>query len=88
MMVARRISSLGAPPFTRKLRVPSLHVIGRADGIIPMRDSLSLADRFADPVIIEHPCGHVIPDDPAITTRIADFVASHGKVANPGTAGA
>lgn len=53
-----------------------------------MRDSLSLADRFADPVIIEHPCGHVIPDDPAITTRIADFVASHGKVANPGTAGA
>jgi pimeloyl-ACP methyl ester carboxylesterase len=73
--------------FTRKLRVPSLHVIGRADGVIPMRDSLLLADRFADPVIIEHAGGHVIPDAPAITTRIADFVANQSKVTNSGTAG-
>lgn len=72
--------------FTRKLSVPSLHVIGRADGVVPMRDSLLLADRFANPVIIEHAGGHVIPDDPAITARIADFVATRTKVANPGTA--
>lgn len=50
-----------------------------------MRDSVLLADRFADPVVIEHPGGHVIPDDPAITARIADFVARHTKVATPGT---
>ena len=73
--------------FTRKLSVPSLHVIGRADGIIPMRDSLLLADRFADPVIIERAGGHVIPDDPAITTLIADFVATPTKITNRGTAG-
>jgi fermentation-respiration switch protein FrsA (DUF1100 family) len=73
--------------FTHRLNVPSIHVIGRADGIIPMRDSLVLAERFADPVIIEHPGGHVIPDDPAITRRIADFVASQGRVTNPGSAG-
>jgi fermentation-respiration switch protein FrsA (DUF1100 family) len=72
--------------FTCKLTVPSLHVIGRTDGIIPMRDSLLLVDRFADPVIIEHAGGHVIPDDPAITTQIADFVATHTKVTDPGTA--
>jgi hypothetical protein len=72
--------------FTRKLRIPSLHVMGRADGIIPMRDSLLLAERFADPVIIEHAGGHVIPDDPANTTRIADFIATHSRVANGKTA--
>jgi pimeloyl-ACP methyl ester carboxylesterase len=60
--------------FPRKLRVPSLRVIGRADGIVPMHDSLLLAERFAHPAILEHHGGHVIPDDPAITTRIADFV--------------
>jgi predicted esterase len=73
--------------FTRKLRVPSLHVMGRADGIIPLRDSLLLADRFADPLIMEHSGGHVIPDDPAITTRIAGFVATHTKVTDQGTTG-
>jgi pimeloyl-ACP methyl ester carboxylesterase len=72
--------------FTRKLSVPSLHVMGRADGIVPMPDSLVLAERFAGPVIIEHAGGHVIPDDPAITVRIADFVVSHNQVTNPATA--
>jgi Serine hydrolase (FSH1) len=90
IMVSGFTSTMPQHPhlFTRKLSVPSLHVIGRADVIIPMRDSLLLAERFADAVIIEHGGGHVIPDDPAITTRIADFMASHGKVTTPGSAGA
>jgi hypothetical protein len=69
--------------FTHKLRVPSLHVMGRRDGIVPMPDSQLLAERFAEPVILEHDGGHVIPDDPAITARIARFVAHHGKVTSP-----
>jgi pimeloyl-ACP methyl ester carboxylesterase len=70
--------------FRRKIGVPSLHVTGRSDGIVPMRDSLMLAERFAHPVIIEHRGGHVIPGDPAITTRIARFVASDSTVSSPG----
>jgi fermentation-respiration switch protein FrsA (DUF1100 family) len=70
--------------FARKLSVRSLHVMGRADSVIPMRDSLLLADRFEHPVIIEHRGGHVIPDDPAITSRIADFVAHHTTVTSSG----
>jgi dienelactone hydrolase len=69
--------------FTHQLHVPSLHVMGRNDGIVPMRDSQLLAERFAEPVIIEHAGGHVIPDDPAITTRIAGFVAQHRTVTTP-----
>jgi Serine hydrolase (FSH1) len=50
-------------------------VTGQADAIVPMRDSLLLADRFADPLIIEHRGGHVIPAGTAVTEPIADFLA-------------
>ena len=61
--------------FRRKLTLPSVHVTGRSDRVVPMRDSLLLADRFADPLIIEHPGGHVIPAATAVTASIADFLA-------------
>jgi predicted esterase len=68
-----------------KLTVPSVHVMGRADTIVPRRDSLLLADRFADPLVLEHPGGHVIPGDPAVTERLAGFLArfSRGARAAP-----
>jgi predicted esterase len=68
-----------------KLTVPSVHVMGRADTIVPRRDSLLLADRFADPLVLEHPGGHVIPGDPAVTGPIAGFLArfSRGARAAP-----
>ena len=66
----------------QKLRVPSLHVMGRYDRIVPMRDLLLLADRFAQPVVIEHGGGHVIPDDPRPAADRA-FVADSGKVTIP-----
>jgi pimeloyl-ACP methyl ester carboxylesterase len=60
--------------FRHKLTVPSAHVIGRADGIVPRRDSLRLADRFTDPLVLEHAGGHVIPGDRAVTAPIAQFL--------------
>lgn len=67
--------------FRRKLVTPSLHVTGRADGIVPMRDSLRLAERFADPVIVKHDGGHVIPADPRVLGRIVEFVEHHARAA-------
>jgi hypothetical protein len=55
--------------------MPSVHVTGRTDGIVPRRDSLELAARFTDPLILEHSGGHVIPADRAVTTPIRDFLA-------------
>jgi pimeloyl-ACP methyl ester carboxylesterase len=72
-----------AQMFERKITLPSLHVMGASDGIVPMRDSLVLAERFEDPVIIKHAGGHVIPSDPSITSRIATFVAERGAVRTP-----
>ena len=65
--------------FRHKLTIPSVHVTGRADAIVPRRDSLLLADRFADPLIIEHPGGHVIPGEPAVTAPIAGFLAGFAR---------
>ncbi|MCW2905246.1 MAG: hypothetical protein JWL68_35 [Actinomycetia bacterium] len=67
--------------FRRKLTVPSVHVSGRADAIVPRRDSLRLADRFADPLVLEHPGGHVIPGDPVVAGPIAGFLAGFSRLA-------
>jgi pimeloyl-ACP methyl ester carboxylesterase len=65
--------------FRHKLTVPSVQVIGRADRIVPRRDSLRLAGRFADPLVLEHAGGHVIPGDRAVTAPIAEFLAGFGR---------
>jgi pimeloyl-ACP methyl ester carboxylesterase len=59
-----------------KLTTPSVHVIGRTDVIVPRKDSLRLADRFADPLIIEHPGGHTVPGHHAVAGPIAEFLAA------------
>jgi hypothetical protein len=63
-----------------KLMIPSVHVIGRGDVIVPRRDSLLLADRFVDPLVIEHAGGHVIPGG-AVATRIAQFLSEYTDTA-------
>jgi hypothetical protein len=65
--------------FRRKLAIPSVHVTGRADTIVPSRDSLRLADRFADPLIIEHAGGHIIPADSSATGPIVSFLSRSGR---------
>ena len=73
--------------FSRLLTTPSLHVTGSADRIVPMRDSLRLAARFADPSIVKHRGGHVIPAEPGAVGRIVEFVEQqatsprHGRAA-------
>jgi hypothetical protein len=47
-----------------------------------MRDSQRLAGRFADPVIITHHGGHVIPSDPRVIGCIIEFAEQHGRIAH------
>jgi pimeloyl-ACP methyl ester carboxylesterase len=60
--------------YRQQLTVPSVHVIGRTDGVIPPRMSRDLAARFADPVILEHAGGHVVPGDRSVVEGIAAFL--------------
>jgi hypothetical protein len=41
------------------------------------KDSLRLAGRFVDPLIVEHPGGHIVPAGDAVAGPIAAFLAAH-----------
>ncbi len=56
-------------------RLPSLHVIGRTDPVVPPGDSRILADQFADPIVLEHPGGHVIASTPSVVAGVDAFLA-------------
>jgi acetyl esterase/lipase len=54
--------------------LPSLHIIGRSDGIVPSEDSKALAAKFKEPLILEHGGGHVIASTPEIRKQVASFL--------------
>jgi hypothetical protein len=70
--------------FLRPLTIPSVHVIGRSDAIVPRSDSLKLAGRFTDPLVLEHGGGHIIPADRAVAQPIARFLARFASAARTG----
>jgi pimeloyl-ACP methyl ester carboxylesterase len=70
--------------FPRPLTIPSVHVIGRSDGIVPRSDSLKLAGRFTDPLVLEHDGGHVIPAGRAVAEPFARFLARFDSSARTG----
>jgi predicted esterase len=58
-----------------RLTTRSVHVIGRRDAIVPRNDSRRLAHWFADPLILEHPGGHIVPGHAAVARPLAEFLA-------------
>jgi acetyl esterase/lipase len=54
--------------------LPSLHLVGRADGIVPPRDTRALATRFENPLVVEHEGGHVIASTPAVRQQVRGFL--------------
>ena len=72
--------------FPRPLTIPSVHVIGRSDGIVPRSDSLKLADRFTAPLILEHSGGHVIPGEREVAEPIARFLTRFASTTRVGAA--
>jgi pimeloyl-ACP methyl ester carboxylesterase len=55
--------------------LPSLHIMGRSDSIVPIEDSRDLSDHFTSPVVLEHSGGHVIPGTPSIRNNVALFLS-------------
>jgi len=60
--------------YERRFMLPSLHIIGRTDGIIPPHESEDLAAQFENPVVLRHSGGHIIPGDPAVVDGFAHFL--------------
>jgi pimeloyl-ACP methyl ester carboxylesterase len=55
-------------------QLPSLHIMGTSDRIVPAADSRVLAERFTSPVVLEHAGGHIIPGIPSIRAKLTDFL--------------
>ncbi|CAN6241556.1 unnamed protein product [Urochloa humidicola] len=49
-----------ARAFSSKIMCPSLHFIGDDDFAKPLGEEL--LEAFADPLVIRHPCGHIVPN--------------------------
>ena len=60
--------------FNKELALPSVHVMGRSDGIVPIGDSRVLASQFRDPLVLEHSGGHVVPGVDAVTAPLDRFL--------------
>jgi pimeloyl-ACP methyl ester carboxylesterase len=55
--------------------LPTLHIIGRSDAVVPSSASHRLALLFPHRVVLEHDGGHIIASTPEVRTRVADFLA-------------
>jgi pimeloyl-ACP methyl ester carboxylesterase len=54
--------------------LPSAHIIGRSDYVVPRENSRRLAANFSDALIIEHAGGHVVADTPDVRSQFKDFL--------------
>jgi predicted esterase len=52
-----------------KYGLPSAHIIGESDFVVPSSRSDHLAGLFKDPLILRHSGGHVVPGDPPHTGK-------------------
>ena len=54
--------------------LPSAHLIGRSDSVVPSEASFELASKFENPMILEHQGGHVISTAPQIRQGFRTFL--------------
>jgi pimeloyl-ACP methyl ester carboxylesterase len=54
--------------------LPSLHILGTGDGVVPPSYARALAAKFVDPIVLEHDGGHVIPSSPRIKEALHAFL--------------
>lgn len=60
--------------FSDIIPIPTLHVIGDDDRIIPTNMSELLAEAFEESIIVRHPGGHLIPTTPEHMEEYHNFI--------------
>jgi predicted esterase len=87
MMVSGFASNDGshADLYQRKAEygLPSVHIIGNSDFVVPGSHSDHLASFFKDPMILRHSGGHVVPSDPHVWSGVAAFLRERARDADP-----
>ncbi|KAM9788782.1 esterase OVCA2 [Neosynchiropus ocellatus] len=62
--------------YSATIRMPSLHVFGQEDRVIPEAMSRDLLPTFLDPQVLTHPGGHFVPAASAHRPAYQDFLRS------------
>ncbi|XP_077168866.1 esterase OVCA2 [Paroedura picta] len=65
--------------YQEPIQVPSLHVLGDSDRVIPAEMSQKLASCFSEPLILTHPGGHFIPVSAAQKKTYLQFLDRYRK---------
>lgn len=60
--------------YSAPIQIPSLHVFGQEDRVIPDSMSVELLPFFQDPVTLRHPGGHFVPAASAHRQTYLDFL--------------
>ncbi len=56
-----------------KISIPSLHVIGKSDKLVPVEDAIALTEYFLNPQVFIHEQGHLIPIYQEAKTAYKEF---------------
>jgi hypothetical protein len=59
--------------------LPSVHIIGGSDFVVPSSNSDRFARLFENPLILRHSGGHVIPDNPQIRNSVIAFLRERAR---------
>jgi predicted esterase len=59
--------------------LPSVHIVGQADSIVPATYSYKVAALFKDPLVLQHDGGHVIASTPSIHKQIVAFLQQRAE---------
>nr|XP_056721366.1 esterase OVCA2 [Euleptes europaea] len=65
--------------YQEPIQVPSLHVLGETDRVIPAEMSQELASHFSEPLFLTHPGGHFVPASAAQKKTYLEFLDRFGK---------
>jgi fermentation-respiration switch protein FrsA (DUF1100 family) len=69
--------------YRRRFTLPSVHIIGRTDTVIPPRESEELADQFENPTVLNHPGGHVVPREVTVVQGLTQFIDRNSNRSRP-----
>ncbi|KAK9761752.1 Ovarian cancer-associated protein 2 [Basidiobolus ranarum] len=67
------------PLFSTKIELPSFHSFGQKDTWIVPAMSQELADCFVNPIVHEHPQGHVVPSKSEAKRLLVNFLEQFSK---------
>ncbi|KAJ1503066.1 Ovarian cancer-associated protein 2 [Coelomomyces lativittatus] len=69
-------SSTSSSLTSSRLEVPSFHVMGETDRMVPLLQSQTLMTYYLNPIVYQHQGGHHVPMDPLAVHQLRQFLTS------------